>query len=212
MKANDKELELHSLIQISDDIALAKLYDLYGESIVKSLKRWFQKVASIDEALIFEAVNEAFFGYYRNPGTFDPNQNSLHRFLEIAADRDLKNILQREKKHSNKQSLPEDVELEDKFWNNIRKDRQSTDEELIWNQSLELVDKELANYFTNEVDISLAKMVLSEKRETEAFSKVLQIQNLSIAEQRKEVKRNKDRVKKVLERNQVPLKLKSLLQ
>lgn len=190
MKASDKELELHLLIKENNDLALSKLYDLYGEPIVVCLKKWFQNIAITDEALILEAVNEAFWGYYRNPNTFDPNLNSLQRFLEIAADRDLRNILQREKKYLNKQQIPENVELQEKFWNSVKKDGQSTDENIIEQQSLELVNKELGSYFTTEVDRILAKMILLEEKDTKVFSEVLKVQALPIDEQRKEIKRN----------------------
>jgi hypothetical protein len=212
MIASDKELELHLLIKGNNDLALSKLYDLYGESIVVCLKKWFKNIATKDEALILEAVNEAFWGYYKNPNTFDPNLNSLQRFLEIAADRDLRNILQREKKYLNRQQLPENVELQEKFWNSVKKDDHSTDEYIIQQQSLALVDKELASYFTTEQDRTLAKLILLEEKDTNVFSDVLKIQSLPIGEQRKEIKRNKDRIKKVLERNHVRSKLKSFLQ
>lgn len=212
MKASDLELSMHSLIQDKDDLALAKLYDLYGESVVLSLKKWFPNIARKDESLILEAVNEAFLGYYNNGQTFNPHKSTLLRFLEIAADRDLKNILQREKKHFQKQNIPEDVELEEHFWNSVQRNNQSTDETMIHRESLESVDRELANYFECEKDILLAKMILSGERETDPFADVLNIRTLLIDEQRKEVKRNKDRIKKVLERNQIEEKLKRLLQ
>ena len=212
MKATDKELQLHLLIKENNDLALTKLYDLFGEPIVRCLKKWFRKIAVTDEALIMEAVNEAFWGYYKNPQTFDPNQNSLQRFLEIAADRDMRNILKREEKFLTKRQLPESVELEEIFWNGVKRDNQSADENLIRQQSFELVDKELSIHFTNEVDLLLAKMILLEERDTKVFSDVLKIQGLPMDEQRREIKRNKDRIKKVLERNQVQSKLKSLLQ
>ena len=132
--------------------------------------------------------------------------------MEIASERDLKNIINREKKYNNKENLPQDVELEEKFWNSIKRDRQLPDTKLVMVQSMHLVEKELSNYFTSQTDILLAKMVLSEERETDSYADVLQISSLPIEDRRKEVKKNKDRIKKVLDRNQVHSKLKRLLQ
>src|SRR5580698_11502086 len=106
MKATENELELHNSIKEKDDLALSQLFELKGEEIILSLTRWYPRVAAKDKALITEAVNEAFWGYYKNPYSFDPKLYTLQRFLEIAADRDLKNILIREKKHSNKKDMP----------------------------------------------------------------------------------------------------------
>ena len=210
-KATAKEIEYHNLILAEDDLALAKLFDFYGEKITASLKSWYSKYARQDEVLILEAVNEAFWGYYKNPHTFNPEHSTLKRFLEIAAERDLKNILEREKKYFKKQNLPEDVELEEKYWNSIKKDETLSDSQLIFEESLKLINNELAIYFDNETDICLAKLILTGERETETFSNLLGLEKLTIEEQRAEVKKHKDRIKKVLERNQVELKLKRLI-
>ena len=211
MKATLIELDHHKAVLDKDDLALSKLYDLYGDKIIRTLKRWYRTVAKRDEALIFEAVNEAFYGYFNNPSTFNPQQNTLQRFLEIAADRDLKNLLSKEKKHLLRKDLPEDVELEEKFWNSIAKSDNSADATIITDEMMQAVQQLLAIYFLTDTDILLAKMVLSKDRETELYIKVLQIEQLTIGEQRKEVKKTKDRIKKVLERNDIESRIKNLL-
>ncbi|HLG40901.1 MAG TPA: hypothetical protein VI461_14575 [Chitinophagaceae bacterium] len=209
-KEVDNGKELHQLILKQDDIALSKLFDLYSESIARKLKGWYRKVAKMDVALIYEAVSEAFLGYFHNPLTFNPNISSLHRFLEVAAERDLKNILVRENKHMEAQKAPNDVELHELFWNSISTDIKKPDEKLVFSEAMELVEKELATYFETETDIRLAKLVIAGERETEIYSAVLEIEELDIEEQRAEVKRNKDRIKKVLKRNGVEEKLKQI--
>jgi len=211
-KATTEERRLHSAVLTGDDLALSKLYTLYGESIIERLIILYRTVAKKDEDLIFEAVNEAFWGYYNNPTNFDPEQSTLKRFLEVAAERDLKNILAKEKKHFGKRELPEDVELQEKFWNSIVGTTETTDTNIIQEEVMKATDKELANHFKTSLDITLAKLVLQKERETDVFIKALGIEGLSLEEQRVEVKRHKDRIKKVLERNQVEQNLKKLIQ
>jgi RNA polymerase sigma-70 factor (ECF subfamily) len=208
-KASDKERELHQLILTGDDLALSKLYVLYGKSVINKLKGLYSKT---DLTYIQEAVNDGLFGYFRNPKTFDPEKNTLLRFLEIAAERDLLNILQKEKKHLQTKKAPQNVELEEVFWNSIVREEKTTDGQLIHKESIEIVNKELAIHFDTERDLKLAKLVLSGERETDVFSTVLEIEKLTVEEQRKEVKKHKDRIKKVLERNDIESKLKNLLQ
>lgn len=208
---NGQGIALHQLIMAGDDLALAKLYDQYGESIIFSLRSWYPKVAQKDLAHILEAVNEAFWGYFKNPGTFEPHKGTLKRFLEVAAERDLINLLQKENRHNGKIALPEDVELEEKLWNSITEDTQPADEGLIRQEIMELIDNELNNYFPTASDTLVAKMILQGVRETVAFAEVLQIGELGPEEQRKEVKKIKDRIIKVIERNQIVSKLKNLL-
>ncbi|MFL5788099.1 MAG: hypothetical protein ACJ748_08600 [Flavisolibacter sp.] len=211
MKASEKELEQHSLIIAKNDLALSKLFDDLGEQIVSALKNWYVKVANMDEGLILEAVNEAFWGYYKNPETFNPNLNTLHRFLEIVAERDLKNILEREKKHLNKKNVPENVELADSFWNRIKRDNQSTDGNLLQQEALKEIDTELSKHFKTERDRAIAKYILSGERKTEVFSKLLNMETLDLVEQKKQVKKHKDRIKAILDRHGIEEKIKQIL-
>ncbi|HVX01396.1 MAG TPA: hypothetical protein VHA52_13315 [Candidatus Babeliaceae bacterium] len=209
---NDRSLAIHQLIQSGDTIALAKLYDEYGGNIINVLRIDFPDLADQDESYLFEAVNDALMGYYNNPNTFDPTQKSLKNFLILAAKRDLLNIIERNKKHNKKINLPTDVEVEENIWNRIKKSSQSPDAEIIQSESINLVDEELGKYFTNVTDIELAKMVIRGERETDAFAIVLQIEALEKVKKQEVVKRNKDRIKKILERDRIELKLKKLLQ
>jgi hypothetical protein len=208
--AND--LELHQLILSSNDLALGKIYDAYGQIIADKLKALYNKTARTDHALIYEAVSEALWGYFRNPSTFDPHKKSLLGFLEIAAERDLLNILERQKKHLEFEIVPKNVELGEILRNSSMSDAHSADKELIMNESIHLVEKELAKYFPHPRDIVLARMVITGVRETEAFALELGIAGWDLVEQQAEVKRNKDRIKRVLERNSIIEKLKGLLQ
>ncbi len=210
-KASKEEIDLHKDIMTGDGLALSMLYDIYGEKIISSLKSWYPKIAAKDDTYILEAVNEAFWGYFKNPSTYDINKSTLQRFLEIAADRDLKNILKKEKKFEKKQDLPESVELEERLWNSITENDSQTDAPLIEAELSEDVNKLLSDYFRNEQDISLARLVLNGERRMEIFSEILNLKRKTIDEQRSEVKRHKDRIKKVLDRHEVEEKIKSLL-
>ncbi|WDO13958.1 hypothetical protein MH928_04475 [Flavobacterium sp. WW92] len=210
-KANNKEIELHNLIKNKDDLALAKLYDLYSESLVAIIKSKYQQASKRDYLFAEEAVTEALFGYYRNPDTFNPELNTLKGFLEMAAKRDMQNILDREKNHLAKEHSPEDVELDETYWNRITRNNNIPDSDLINSELLGKIELELEKHFDNQKDIQIAKMILSGERETRAFSEILKINTLTIEEQRTEVKKVKDRIKKVLERNKVELQLKKIL-
>jgi len=211
MKASKVELELHALVSSGDSLALTKLYDAYGERIIVLLGARYPKVANKDDAQIYDSVNQAFFGYHRNPGTFDPEKSTLKRFLEIAAERDLKNILEKEAKQGKKKNLPEDVELEEKFWNSVVQEQEEPENQLIAKETTTLIDLELTVHFESAEDRIIAAMIISGERQTSAYAAVLQITELTTAEQTGEVKRAKDRIKKVLERKDVENKIKKIL-
>lgn len=209
---NDQGLALHQLVQSGDALALVKLYDAYGENVVKVLRYDFSRLAQQDDSHILEAVNDAFLGYYNNPNSFDPTKNTLKNFLIMAAKRDMINIVARNKKYQGKIKLPMDVEVEENLWNSIKTNTQSSDEEVIRKESMNLIEKELRKYFTNERDIEIAKMIIRGERETDAFATVLQIEEFERNKKQEEVKRIKDRIKKVLDRHEIESKLKKLLQ
>lgn len=211
-KASDEEIAIHKLILAKDSLALAKLYKLYTNPILYTLVSWAPKYAHMDRALINEAINEAFFSYSKNPSTYNPDKKTLLSFLVMAAKRDFLNILEREKKHTiGKQELPEDVELEEKIWNSSIGNKHTPESQLITKQVKEALVTELALYFNSETDIEMAKLVLLKVRETEKFSEILEIENLTKEEQQSEIKRHKDRIKKILERNNVETRLKRLM-
>jgi len=208
-KTSHRELELHSLIQKDDDVALMELFEIHGETIMIKLKSWYKSV--LDEALILEAVNEAFFGYYKNPNTFNPKKGTLSRFLEVAAERDLKNILQKENRRGKKIDLPEDVELQEKMWNSILSESEASDSAIVMTETYSKVEEFLQGYFLNSVDVELARLILMKERANTEFVKVLNIDSLSPQDQTKEVKRNKDRIKKVISRNNIEEQLRAII-
>jgi len=212
MADKDQGLALHELLLAGDSLALPKLYDVYGENIINVLRADFSDLAQRDESLLFEAVNEAFIGYNKNPHTFDRSKNTLKNFLIMAAKRDLVNIIARNKNYQEKIKLPKDVEIEEKFRNRSQKSEYSPDEEIVLRESLQAIEIELRKYFLVDKDLELAKMIIRGEKNTEVFAVVLEIERLEKNEQQTEVKRHKDRIKKVLERNQIELKLKKLLQ
>lgn len=210
--AADKEIEIHRQILAGNDLALSKLYDLYGESIVLKLKSWYRGQRKMDDALFYESVNEAFFGYYNNPMTFDPNQNTLHRFLEIASERDLINLLAKNNNRTQgKEKLLDDVELQNNFGNRNVRVADNPEFQIIFVEFVAEVNKELSNHFSNEKDIEIAKLILAKVRETEKYSAILEISELTNEAQQSEVKKNKDRIKLVIERKGIEEKIRKMI-
>jgi hypothetical protein len=211
MKAAPEEMELHIAVLNGEDIALSKLYDNYSMKITRELESRFQSTAKKDNDFISRAVNDTFLSYYFKPGSFNPEKNTLFGFLKFSAIRDLLNILDREKKHLLGKNLIEDVELWKTNGNSILKSYSSADATILSDEIMTITQNVLKEHFHSEKDIAIAILVLSEIRETEYYSEELEISDLTLPEQRIEVKKHKDRVKKVIERNDIVNKIKNLL-
>lgn len=201
-QATPDEIELHNLTLDGDEIAFSKLYTLYSESIFHSLKRFYPAIAKKDDAIIMEAVSDGFLGYYQNPSTFNPQVSTLEKFLRLACERDLINIIDKEERKIKKMRF---VEVEEDFWNRKVGSEENPETILLQKESEQAETSQLQNVLKNDVDVELSKLILNGERKTEMFSKVLQIENLSFSEQQKIVKQNKDRIKVSLKRNQKKL-------
>lgn len=196
-QATPDEIEVHNLIIHGDEIAFSKLFSLYSENIFISLKKLYPGVATKDDAIIMEAVSDGFFGYYKKPSTFNPKISSLNKFLHLACERDLINILDKEKRKIKKMQF---VEVENDFWNRRITEKENPESILMKKETEQTENHELNSVLTNDIDVELAILIKNGERNTEMFSKVLKIEDLPFIEQQKIVKQNKDRIKVTLKR------------
>ncbi len=178
--------------------AFSKLFTMYSEDIFNSLKNLYPNVGKTDDAIIMEAVSEGFLGYHKNPSTFNPQLSTLKSFLHLACERDLINILDKAERKRKKMQF---VEVDESFWNRKITVEENPQSILIQKEQFVAEGQDLAKTFNNEVDIELAKLIKNGERKTEAFSKILGVENLPFEEQQKIVKQNKDRIKIALKRN-----------
>lgn len=203
-QATPDEIELHKLIQSGDDLAFAKLCDKYLELTIKKVRHFNWQMHLNDSSLITEVVIDSFYGYLYNPDKFNPEKQSLERFLVIDAEGDLKNAWAKRKKHQQKfEVIKNEVEFDEQFGNSetgkIR--NLNTPSQIMIDKEAEgILNAELKKHFDSERDIEMANLILAKERETSVYAGVLEITHLNFDEQQKEVKRNKDRIKKVLDR------------
>jgi len=86
---------------------------------------------------------------------------------------------------------------------------ESPEDNLITEKQMERYNEILAKHFDNEVDIELAEMILKGIRPTEKFAVVLGCENDDDAKAK--VKREKDRIKKQIERKKIEEEIKRML-
>lgn len=192
-----QEAELHRRLLAQDptapnDAALYWLRRLYA-----ALHRRNPTVS--DSHLLEEAAETALLEYFKNPGRYDSTRLSLLSYLLMAADRDLKNLLQREGRHRAR-LVPLDPVAHDTL---ARNDEQDEDDEIALppgvtrEQVLQALWDKVQDPRDQEV---LRLMVIEEERRTEVFARVLGVTHLPWEAQRREVKRVKDRLHKVIRR------------
>jgi RNA polymerase sigma factor (sigma-70 family) len=157
----------------------------------------------VDPHYAEEAAQEAILGVIKNPCSFDPHGNlDLAGYLRMAARGDLRNLLDRDAKHHQGRVRWESVELSGDERNSIGRDDDPSlplqvDEAVRARASA--VDPSVRDGLT-EAENRVLDLILRGEKRTSVFAEALGITDLPPKDQRREVKRVKDKLKKRLGR------------
>jgi RNA polymerase sigma-70 factor, ECF subfamily len=185
--------EIHERLLAEDVTAPAELAEALLDPLIHRLTKKYPQLPDPD--LLFDAVIDALMSYVKLPAQFDPARRSLIGYLFMAAEGDLRNALAKHKRLRQKEIPLENVELEVAAGNSEIEEVNSETE-----PEEGKLRQALPRIFGDPKDLVMVKLMISGERTTEAFVEVLKLQHLSIEQQRREVKRHKDRLKKRLER------------
>jgi hypothetical protein len=192
----EQQLTLHHRLLEGDRAAPAELAELLLNRLARELARGFPYT---DKHLIYDGVTDALLEYCARPTNFDDSRGiPLDRFLAQAGWRNIANIVRgekrrktREKKSGNDLPADEVVELDPTAGNFLQ------EEEIRRQQQV----AELLDMMENPVDRRVLELRLAGERRTKEFARVMSISHLAIDRQRREVKRAKDRIDKLLKRS-----------
>ena len=197
--ASDRERELHAQILEKNDLAFAKLCDAYYESVFKKVRLFNKDLQGADDTLVADVVTDAFIHYFEKPDRYDAEKQGLEYFLAMDAEGDLRNALQ--KLHRKHKKNPKPVELDEKSGNRlIDKDHLDPFEKLVNKETSAFLEQKLEGIFETETDVLVAQLLLSGERRSSEYAKALNIEHLMEEEQRLEIKKQKDRIDKVIRR------------
>lgn len=182
--------ELGALLQRireGDRVAPSDFIVAVLDPLVAHLGKWKSRE---DEHLYQTAAEDAILAFLRNPSSYNPEKSNLISYLRMAAERDLLNALAKELRHHRNRDSLDCVELPAAAGKNSEDDLRSFD------------DPEIAAVVATFTDAERAVLELMKARErrTAAYAPLLGVQNLSVVEQEREVKKVKDRITKRLER------------
>src|SRR5262249_50229547 len=150
----------------------------------------------IDTHLCSEAAEEAILSLIRSPATYRPAVSDLLAYLRMSAQHDLQNLLRRERKHQKHRYSLDRVELSADAGKYLERGDEP---------SLPLQVAELQQAILDSIPLSVRQgltvaearaltLLLRKERKTASYAEALAITPLPLADQRKEVKRVKDRL------------------
>jgi len=189
---------LHQRLLDGDVTAPAEIAELFMPIVINKLSRGYP---NLDSHLIETAVEDALMNYFGRPEQYDPAKLDLAGYLRMSANGDLLNLLEREKRMTNQQSLSEYVELFDDDTEHGVEAQDDFDLESLVFAHCSPIWQRLADLLPNPVDQEIVLLMMEGERKTSIYADVLEISDCPPKEQARIVKRHKDRIKRTLKRN-----------
>ena len=161
---------------------------------------------SISPEFLEEAVHLAIMSLCRKPASFDPSRSKADRplfaYLQMSAQRDLQNLLKKETRHWQTRVSLESVEQSPDGGKYLgREDDPSVP--LALREESEQAERQVLTAIRaglSDGEQRCLELLIDGERKTSAFAQALGIEQLPKEDQKVEVKKVKDKLKKRLER------------
>lgn len=186
--------QIHERLLARDPVVSTELAEAVWEPLVKELEKRHPRLR--DSGFPRDAASDALIGYIKQPGQFDPAKRSLFGFLVMAAEGDLRNALAKAGRRKRKEVSLEGVELSGAGGKEGLKAP-----DLDARIDAQRMRAGLDQLFRDPRDRRAVELIVGGERSTEAFAKLWGLDELSAKKQATEVKRHKDRIKKMLQRH-----------
>lgn len=179
---------LHDRLRRRDPGAADELAQTYLGPLARGMIRSFPRV---DPHLCEQAAEDAILGLIGRPASYDPARGELGAYLRMSACGDLLNTLKRQR-HRSRARRAAQCALMPHVPQDGRDERDAV-------RTLLAELPSLVGAFTRE-DMDVLALLARGERSTREFAVILGALHLSEGEQRREVKRVKDRIKRRLQR------------
>jgi RNA polymerase sigma-70 factor (ECF subfamily) len=189
--------QLHARLLQLDPVAPAEFAEAFLDELVRRLRA--KAGPGYEETLFHDAATDALIDYIQHPSKFNPRKSALLTYLTMAAYRDLLNIIAKEQRRRRHEVQLQDVEETLSAGNNIIEPEDQVLNGITMTERAELL-RMVAETFPDSCDRAFLELMVNGERRTTIFSDVLGIQSSPPDEQRKIVKRHKDRITKRLQR------------
>jgi RNA polymerase sigma-70 factor (ECF subfamily) len=185
--------DLYQRLCDREPVAPSEFCELYLPLLMAD-RRWL--LAGIrDEHMITDAAIRAVLSVAEHPEQYDPAQSKIMGYLRMSAKRDLINLLNAESRRSGRTVSIEAVDLPESAGNERREAP-----DLPGGVSPEFLMRKLDDALPIPQDREAVRLMLDGVRSTEDYARVYGLSGLSVQDQRKQVKRHKDRLDKVMKR------------
>lgn len=198
----EKGRNIHVRLYAGDPVAPSDLAVAY----LDVLSNWLiARNPGVDPSLCETAAEDAMLSLMKAPETYRPDRGELGAYLRMSASGDLKNALRAEGRRHSRQARLEVVELSPELRNRLHDGDADPARivemyDTVRERARERAVAEKVSAGLSARDVSVLELMRMRERRTAAYVAILGIEHLPIQEQRRAVKRAKDRLNKRLER------------
>lgn len=195
--SNDELLNIHERLLDSDPTATYDMFQIAASALERYLRFKFPSIAtSVDPDIYLSAAHDALTDYFKNPHRYDRDKRGLMGYLRMLAYRDMQNLIRKESRHAAGRVSLDDVEFS-------ASDGNDTSETVADRMDARRIQYELARDM-NSQELAVFDLIIQGERSTEAAACALGISHLPLSQQKREVKRIKDRITRRIRRRGVP--------
>lgn len=185
----------HQQILQHDITAFAELCERALPHLVTFLR---QRFPQSDSHLHEISAIDCLLNYQMRPGQYHPDQLSLFAYLRMAARGDLLNLIEKNKREAQRLVDIDDPTIQSQISaQDAPNNKPAMQDWLAERTSMPAAEIREAFYAElDDTDRQVLQLMLAGVRETAVYADVMEITHLDIAEQKREVKRAKDRLSK----------------
>jgi DNA-directed RNA polymerase specialized sigma24 family protein len=192
------QLQLRLLAGDAD--APADLLEAFAAPLIEALRRKFR--ALYDPDLVDEVVFDTLLSFPEHPQNYDPLRGSLWNYLYMDAYGNIVNAYQREKRLRERRIDLDVADAEADRNENVEEEviRRHVSPYLPEGISMEEVRRALRELRATPEEWCVMQLMVARVRPTGRYAEILGLSHLPVGEQRREVKKVKDRVRVRLRR------------
>ncbi len=197
MKATPDEYAFHQRMLASDEQEVFEelASSLYHRLVYDVFQRIGNSSPSFNPHMVEEAVGQALLDYNDEPERYDPERSTLRSYLGMMAHSHFRDARKKEQRYADHQvsfSLLSALEMEQQ----LASSTEEVENAFVVKESLE----QLNAAFTDPIERRIVSLIVNRVRSRDPYVRVLNLQHLSEPEQRKEVKRVRERLVKRMRR------------
>lgn len=182
-----EEADLHERVLAADPVASVDVFSALMTPLMAVLRRDLQ----CDEDQAWDSAIDAVFEYLEAPSVYNAHRGRLSTFVtQVAKRRAIDRIRARSAESRREKEFGTLVELR----------TPAPKEEMERTLEAQQLWKKVEEVIGDQRDRRALALILDGERSTEALAEVLGLDHLSVPDRRREVKRHRDRLMKVLER------------